>query len=78
MSITSRTSIAVASVIAALAFDAHAAASSAFSVHGCFGDHMVLQRDRPVRISGTASPGMTVAGSFRGANASTNAGRQSG
>ena len=73
MSITSRTSIAVASVIAALAFNAHAAASSAFSVHGCFGDHMVLQRDRPVRIFGTASPGMTVAGSFRGANASTNA-----
>lgn len=57
----------------AFAFDAHADASSAFSVHGCFGDHMVLQRDRPVRISGTALPGMKVAGSFRGANASTNA-----
>ena len=60
---------------AALALCAPAAASSsAFSVHGCYGDHMVLQRDRPVRISGTASPGMAVSGEFRGTKASAETG----
>lgn len=60
--------------IAALALCAPALASSAFSVHGCYGDHMVLQRDRPVRISGTASPGAEVSGEFRDAKASAKAG----
>ena len=59
---------------AALALCAPAFASSAFSVHGCYGDHMVLQRDRPVKVSGTASPGMEVSGAFRGTKVSAKAG----
>lgn len=31
-----------------------------FTVHKVYGDHMVLQRDRPIRISGTAAPGESV------------------
>lgn len=34
--------------------------NKAFSVDGIFGDHMVLQRDRPIRVSGTAPHGMSV------------------
>lgn len=30
---------------------------ASFSVHKVFGDHMVLQRGKPVKISGTAKPG---------------------
>ncbi len=37
---------------------------SAFSVHNVFGDHMVLQRRRPIRIAGTAFPGNLVRGRF--------------
>ena len=57
------------SIIAAIALCAPAFASSAFSIHNCYGDHMVLQRDRPVRISGTAAPGADISGKFRDANA---------
>ena len=49
-------------------------ATSSFSVRGCYGDHMVLQRDRPVRICGTASPGTEVRGRFRGASVAVEAG----
>ncbi len=28
---------------------------STFSIHNIFGDHMVLQRRKPVRVAGTAS-----------------------
>lgn len=38
----------------------NAAAETAFTVHGLFSDHMVLQRDRPVRVWGTAEPGSPV------------------
>lgn len=38
--------------------------SSAFSVDNIFGDHMVLQRGRPIRISGSAPRGMTVKASL--------------
>lgn len=31
-----------------------------FSVRNVYGDHMVLQRDLPVRVAGTAVPGMSV------------------
>ena len=31
-----------------------------FTVHNVYGDHMVLQRDMPVRIGGTAAPGKSV------------------
>ena len=71
----SRLSTAVASIVAAFVLCAPASGTSAFSVHGCFGDHMVLQRDKPVRISGTASPGTEVRGSFRGASVAVEAGQ---
>ena len=47
---------------------------SAFSVSNVFGDHMVVQRNRPVRISGTASPGTEVSGIFAGNHAEAIAG----
>ena len=31
-----------------------------YTVHKVYGDHMVLQRERPIRISGTAAPGRAV------------------
>ncbi len=49
---------------------------SAFSVHGCFGNHMVLQRGRPIRISGTAHPGIPVFGLFKGKSATCHATRE--
>ena len=39
---------------------------SAFSVHSIFGDHMVLQRGKPIRVAGTAFPGMKIRGTFAG------------
>ncbi|MBQ7667299.1 MAG: hypothetical protein IJS46_04815 [Kiritimatiellae bacterium] len=39
---------------------------SALSLHACFSDHMVLQRGKPVRVSGFAPPDATVVGLFRG------------
>lgn len=44
---------------------------SAFSVHNIFGDHMVLQRGKPIRIAGTAQPGSTVSGALNGTYIST-------
>lgn len=41
-----------------------------FSIDKCFGDHMVLQRGMPVRITGYAKAGDTVTGDFRGNKAS--------
>ena len=38
--------------------------NSSFSVHNVFGDHMVLQRSRPIRISGVAYPGVVVNGTL--------------
>lgn len=35
-----------------------------------FSDNMVIQRDAPVRVWGTAAPGETVTVTFRGASAS--------
>ncbi|MBR3084776.1 MAG: hypothetical protein IKH04_00090 [Kiritimatiellae bacterium] len=42
-------------------------------MHSCFGDHMVVQRDFPVRFSGTARPGAAVSGTFRGVSATATA-----
>ena len=39
---------------------------SSFSLHGCFGDHMVLQRGKPVVVSGSATPDVSVTATFRG------------
>ena len=47
---------------------------SAFSVHNIFGDHMVLQRGKPIRIAGTAFPGVMVRGVFAGEIATGKAG----
>ena len=38
--------------------------NSSFSLHSVYGDHMVLQRDKPIRIAGTASVGSHVTVSF--------------
>jgi sialate O-acetylesterase len=40
------------------------------SLPNLIGDHMLLQRDAPVRIFGKAAPGETVNVSFRGQTAS--------
>ena len=40
---------------------------------GVFGDHMVLQRERPVPVYGTASPGESVTVTFGGKTVSTKA-----
>lgn len=66
---------AVAGVMCAMAASA---VESAFSIHGCFGDHMVLQRDKPVRISGKATPKTAISGRFRGVEAKTEAGVDGG
>ena len=48
---------------------------SAFSVHNIFGDHMVVQRRKPVRVAGTAFPGANIHGCFAGDNAKAKAGQ---
>jgi len=50
------------------------AVESSFSVHSCFGDGMVVQRGKPVRISGTATPRTVIKGRFRGAEAKAEVG----
>ncbi len=47
---------------------------SAFSVHNVFGDGMVFQRGRTIRVSGTAVPGIRVFGAFAGSQAEATAG----
>ena len=44
---------------------------TAFTICNIYGDHMVLQRGKPVRISGGAAPGLPVEGDFRGVHART-------
>ena len=39
---------------------------SSLSLHGAYGDHMVLQRRKPIRIAGTATVGSCVTGTFLG------------
>ena len=41
--------------------------------HRCFGDGMVFQRSRPVRVAGRSAPGASISGSFRGASARASA-----
>ncbi len=50
-----------------LAFAARATVP--FAVDRQFGDHVVLQRDAPMRVSGTATPGAKVRGMFDGVSA---------
>ena len=44
---------------------------SSLFLHGAYGDHMVLQRCKPIRIAGTATVGSCVSGIFLGHKAST-------
>ena len=46
-------------------------AQAAFSVDNIFGDHMVLQRGKPIRVSGSAEPSTRIKGSFRGEERTT-------
>ena len=39
---------------------------SSLFLHGAYGDHMVLQRRKPIRIAGTATVGSCVTGTFLG------------
>ena len=50
-----------------------AAVLSAISVSRFFSDGMILQRDRPVPVWGTAAPGERVEASFRGKRAQATA-----
>ena len=55
-------------VAIAIAFCAAASALAqvAFSVDNIFGDGMVVQRRKPVRVSGNAEPSLSVTATFRG------------
>ena len=57
-------------LLALLAASAHAEVKLA----EVFGEHMVLQRDRPLRLWGRATPGQALAVEFAGRQASTRAG----
>ena len=54
--------VTVASVFCAVV----ALADAAFSVDNIFGDGMVMQRRKPVRVSGNAEPSLSVTATFRG------------
>ena len=53
-------------------------ASAALKVHGIFGSHMVLQRDKPIDIWGWADPGGEVSVSFGTSQATATAGGEGG
>ncbi len=44
---------------------------TAFSIRNIYGDHMVVQRNKPVVVVGEATPGLQVSGTFRGENIRT-------
>lgn len=48
-------------------------ASAELKIHGIFGSHMVIQRDKPIKIWGWASPGESVSVSFGGESATAEA-----
>ncbi len=60
-------------LLIALCFSA-ATLSAEVTLAKIFGDHMVLQRDRPVKVWGTADPGESVRVQFAGQSQSTEAG----
>src|ERR671912_527544 len=64
------TSLRIASILlAALAIGSNAGAD--VRLPGIISDHMLLQRDAPVRIFGRAEPGEAVAVAFRGQTSTT-------
>ena len=52
--------VAIANTLFAVA----AMAGAAFSVDNIFGDGMVVQRRKPVRVSGNAEPALTVTATY--------------
>lgn len=62
---------ATATIVALLTIASHAAAD--VRLPGIISDHMLLQRDAPVRIFGRADPGEAVTVAFRGQTARTTA-----
>ena len=60
-----------AAAIAALIFPA--VAHGAVTVDSLIGEHMVVQRDRPLRVSGTAAAGEAVTATVAAAKAATKA-----
>lgn len=59
---------------AALALGTASAAIAAPTIDPAYGDHAVIQRGRPIHVSGTAAPGETVTVTFGDARASGRAG----
>lgn len=59
--------------VAALGLVLHSTAIAGLSLPHVFSDHMVLQRDKPVAIWGTADPGATVKVSFSGKSSTATA-----
>jgi sialate O-acetylesterase len=66
-------SIAAAAALAGVALAAAPAARAEVKVAALVGDHMVVQRGRPVRLSGTAAPGEAVSAALGGSRAATKA-----
>ena len=50
-----------------------ATAGAQVKVDDCFSDHMVIQRELPARVRGTAAPGEKVSVSFAGQTVETTA-----
>ena len=59
--------------VGALALAGAGVARAEVKVDALVGDHMVVQRDRPVRLAGTAAPGEAVTATVAAAKASTKA-----
>jgi len=65
-------------LVALLAFTAASslfAGRSAFKIDNFYSDHMVLQRDKPIRVTGEALPGQLVQASLNGASAVATTGK---
>ncbi|WP_457321772.1 sialate O-acetylesterase [Roseateles sp. P5_E11] len=65
-----KTTLSLSLLLSLLAATAHAEVR----LSGVFGDHMVLQRDRPLRVWGQATPGKTLTVEFAGRQATTRVG----
>jgi sialate O-acetylesterase len=64
-----RMSYALAVAVAAVAFGRPARLMADVKVDALIGDHMVVQRDRPLRLAGTAEPGEAVTATIAAAKA---------
>ena len=66
-------SYAVAVAVAAVGFILPARLMAEVKVDALIGDHMVVQRDRPLRLAGTAAPGEAVTATIAAAKATAKA-----